>query len=56
MKKHVKTFLHGIAIGIANIIPGISGGTIAVVLNIYDRLISSLSKILSPTFYNFSFK
>ena len=56
MKKHFKTFLHGIAIGVANIIPGISGGTIAVVLNIYDHLISSLSTILSPTFVASIFK
>ena len=31
-------------LGIANIIPGISGGTMAVSLNIYDRLMHSLSK------------
>lgn len=56
MKQYIKTFTHGIAIGIANIIPGISGGTIAVVLNIYDDLISSLSTILSPTFLSAIFK
>lgn len=33
----------GIIIGIAHIIPGVSGGTIAVVFNIYDRLLSSIN-------------
>ena len=31
--------IKGIMIGIANIIPGVSGGTMAVSLGIYDRLI-----------------
>lgn len=35
--------IKGIMIGIANIIPGVSGGTMAVSLGIYDRLISSVS-------------
>ncbi|MER2175659.1 MAG: DUF368 domain-containing protein [Carnobacterium sp.] len=38
-------FLKGIVIGIANIIPGVSGGTMAVSLDIYDRLISSISHL-----------
>lgn len=33
----------GMMIGIANVIPGVSGGTMAVSLGIYDRLISSVS-------------
>ncbi|NQY73345.1 MAG: DUF368 domain-containing protein [Candidatus Margulisbacteria bacterium] len=37
----MKTILKGTSIGIANIIPGISGGTVAVILNIYDQLIES---------------
>ncbi len=39
----MKTVLQGIAIGVANIIPGVSGGTVAVILGIYDRLIESIS-------------
>ena len=35
----------GIPIGIANIIPGVSGGTFGVMLGIYDKLISSISNI-----------
>ena len=33
----------GMMIGIANVIPGVSGGTMAVSLGIYDRLIGSVS-------------
>ena len=35
-------FLKGIAMGIANIIPGVSGGTIALITNIYEDFINSL--------------
>ncbi len=37
--------LCGALIGVAEIIPGVSGGTIAVLLNIYDRLIESISHL-----------
>ena len=37
--------LKGIMIGIANIIPGVSGGTMAVSLGIYDKLIGSVSNL-----------
>lgn len=36
----------GAAIGVAMIIPGVSGGTLAVLLNIYDKLIGAVSNIL----------
>lgn len=39
--------LKGIMIGIANVIPGVSGGTMAVSLGIYDRLIGSISGLLT---------
>jgi putative membrane protein len=35
----------GFLIGIANIIPGVSGGTFALILGIYDRLIKALGEI-----------
>ena len=44
-----KTFLKGILMGISDIIPGISGGTIALILGIYERLINSI-KNLNLTF------
>ncbi len=45
MKNWIRDFLIGIVIGIANIIPGLSGGTIAVVFRVYNRLISSLKNL-----------
>jgi len=39
----VKNFVIGIVIGLANIIPGVSGGTMAVVFNVFDRLINLIS-------------
>lgn len=39
--------LKGAMIGIANIIPGVSGGTIAVIMNIYDKLINAIDIIFT---------
>jgi putative membrane protein len=39
----LKLILCGAVVGVANIIPGVSGGTLAVVLNLYDRLIEAVS-------------
>ncbi len=39
----VLSILYGCIIGVANIIPGVSGGTMAVMLNIYDRLIDAFT-------------
>lgn len=41
----VKTILKGMVIGIANIIPGVSGGTMAVSMGIYDKLIHTVTHI-----------
>lgn len=37
--------LKGAVIGIANIIPGVSGGTMAVTMGIYDKMIGAVNKI-----------
>ena len=37
-----KTFLRGFAIGTSDIVPGVSGGTMAVVLGIYRNLVDAL--------------
>ena len=42
MKKHFILFLKGMAMGVANVIPGVSGGTIALITEIYENLINSL--------------
>ncbi|MFW5801858.1 MAG: DUF368 domain-containing protein, partial [Spirochaeta sp.] len=39
--------LKGIAIGIANIIPGVSGGTIAVITGIYEELMEAFGSFFS---------
>ena len=39
----LKNVLKGMLIGIANIIPGVSGGTMAVSMGIYDKLIQCIS-------------
>lgn len=47
----IKSIIGGIAVGVANIIPGVSGGTIIVLLGLFDRLIESISNI-----FNFKIK
>ena len=41
----LKKFLQGIVIGVANIIPGVSGGTMMVAMGIYDKLIHSITHL-----------
>lgn len=43
--KYIIDILKGTAIGISNIIPGFSGGTMAVILGVYERLIGSICDI-----------
>ena len=45
MKNHFILFLKGMAMGVANVIPGVSGGTIALITEIYEDLINSLKSI-----------
>ena len=42
---YIIDILKGTAIGISNIIPGFSGGTMAVILGVYERLIGSICDI-----------
>ncbi len=42
IKEYLFNFLKGIAMGIANVIPGVSGGTIALITGIFERLINSI--------------
>ena len=43
--KTIKDILKGMVIGIANIIPGVSGGTMMVAMGIYDKLIHCITHI-----------
>ncbi|MGI6347733.1 MAG: DUF368 domain-containing protein [Patescibacteria group bacterium] len=46
MKKNIiKTFLQGLAMGTVDIIPGISGGTLALILNIYSKILEQIKLI-----------
>lgn len=45
MKELIKNILKGAVIGVANIIPGVSGGTMAVSMGVYDKLIHSVTHI-----------
>ena len=42
MREHIANFLKGFAMGVANVIPGVSGGTIALLTGIFERLINAL--------------
>ena len=41
----ISTALKGAAMGVAEVIPGVSGGTIAFITGIYERLLASISSI-----------
>lgn len=49
-KNNVSTFLKGFAMGTANVIPGVSGGTIALIMGIFERLIDSLKSFNMQAF------
>ena len=54
MKKHsfIQVLLRGMAMGAADVVPGVSGGTMALITGIYERLITavgSITKDLLPT-------
>lgn len=42
---NLKNIINGIFIGASNVIPGVSGGTVAVILGIYEALIDSVKNI-----------
>ena len=41
--KYLFLVLKGIVLGVANVIPGVSGGTMAVVFNVYDKIIDLIT-------------
>ncbi|ROS01022.1 putative membrane protein [Sinobacterium caligoides] len=44
MKHYIGLFLRGMAMGAADVVPGVSGGTIAFITGIYSTLLQSLSR------------
>ena len=55
MRQYLILFLKGFGMGAANVIPGVSGGTIALVTGIYEELIESL-KSFNLQALNYLFK
>ena len=51
----IKNIIKGAIIGIANIIPGVSGGTMAVSMGIYDQLIHCITHLFSELKKNLKF-
>lgn len=51
----IKNVLKGMVIGIANIIPGVSGGTMMVAMGIYDKLIHCITHLFSELKKNILF-
>jgi len=45
LKDFAGLYLRGIAMGAADLVPGVSGGTIALITGIYDELLGSISAI-----------
>lgn len=45
----LKNVVKGVFIGIANVLPGVSGGTLAVVLNIYDKLTEAVGNFFTAS-------
>ncbi len=55
IKEFLRHVIFGGIIGVANAIPGVSGGTMAVVLGIYDKLIGGMSRFFSDVKGNLRF-
>jgi len=49
-REYVLLFLKGMAMGAADVVPGVSGGTIAFISGIYEELLDSISSISFKTF------
>ena len=46
MKNKIILMLKGAVFGVANVIPGVSGGTIALTMGVYEDFISSIIRCL----------
>ena len=55
MKKNIILMIKGFVFGIANIIPGVSGGTLAMTMGIYEDMINSISHLFKDLKKNIMF-
>ncbi|MGL4799471.1 MAG: DUF368 domain-containing protein [Cellulosilyticaceae bacterium] len=53
--EHIKNVFIGMVLGVSNVIPGVSAGTMAVVMNIYDKLLDAVSLDKEKIKQNFMF-
>lgn len=51
MMDRITLLLKGMAMGIAEVIPGVSGGTIAFISGIYEELIDTIKSVLGPDLF-----
>jgi putative membrane protein len=47
-RQSVRLFFTGFAMGTADIVPGVSGGTIAFILGVYEQLVQSIKTLTGP--------
>lgn len=55
MKERLMLFIKGMVLGVSFILPGISGGVLAISLGVYDKLINSISHFFDNFKENFKF-
>lgn len=48
LTKHLLTGIKGFGMGAANVIPGVSGGTIALLTGIFSEIIEALNAFIDP--------
>ncbi|MFN3335654.1 MAG: DUF368 domain-containing protein, partial [Caldilinea sp.] len=52
VKDYVGVYAAGFAMGSADVVPGVSGGTVAFIVGIYEELIGSIRAVGRPVFWN----
>lgn len=52
---YIKTMVKGLLIGATMLVPGVSGGSMAMILGVYDKLISAVSSFMKDIRKNFLF-
>ena len=55
MKENILLMIKGMIIGIANIIPGVSGGTLMITLGVYEKIIETISHFFKNIKKNLKF-
>ena len=55
LRRRVRLFVAGFIMGAADIVPGVSGGTMAFILGIYDGLIDAIRRCTSPEAFRMIF-